>query len=327
MSAALQPPLYAARLNAFKPTVAHKNRIAVLALLECAAKVRGLNAADINYPDHLEGTTPDELARRLADLGLALNGFAMRYYSLPEFRQGAFSHPDAAIRRRAVDLTKRGIDALARTGGKLMTIWLGQDALDYALQSDHGRIWELEVEGIREVAAHAGNIAVSLEYKPDEPRALALLRDMATTLLAIKDVGAANLGVTIDFAHSLYAGEMPAFAATLAARHARLLGVHLNDAYGKRDDGLIAGSVHPYETIDLLMTLDRIGYRGAIYFDTFPDASGLDPVAECALNIAMVERLRAIARELAADAEFDAARQRQDAVAARRVAAKALHGL
>lgn len=30
--------------------------------------------------------------------------------------------------------------------------------------------------------------------------------------------GAANLGVTLDFAHSLYADEQPAFAAALIAR-------------------------------------------------------------------------------------------------------------
>lgn len=41
--------------------------------------------------------------------------------------------------------------------------------------------------------------------------------------------GAANLGVTLDFAHSLYADEQPAFAAALIARESRLLGLHLND--------------------------------------------------------------------------------------------------
>ena len=53
-----------------------------------------------------------------------------------------------------------------------------------------------------------------------------------------------NLGVTLDFAHVLYADEQPAFAAALIARHSRLLGVHLNDGYGKRDDGLMVGAVH-----------------------------------------------------------------------------------
>ena len=38
-------------------------------------------------------------------------------------------------------------------------------------------------------------------------------------LLAIREVGLPNLGVTLDFAHVLYADEQPAFAAALVARH------------------------------------------------------------------------------------------------------------
>jgi hypothetical protein len=53
-----------------------------------------------------------------------------------------------------------------------------------------------------------------------------------------------NLGVTVDFAHSLYCGEQPAYAAHLIHRRSRLLGVHLNDGYAKRDDGLMVGAVH-----------------------------------------------------------------------------------
>ena len=107
--------------------------------------------------------------------------------------------------------------------------------------------------------------------------------------------------MTLDFAHVLYADEMPAWAATVAARHSRLLGVHLNDGYAKRDDGLAVASVHPVQTVELLATLVAMDYPGAIYFDTFPDHSGVDPVAEARLNIATMEKLLPIARGLARD--------------------------
>ena len=68
------------------------------------------------------------------------------------------------------------------------------------------------------------------------------------------------MGVTIDFAHVLYADEMPAYAVSLVLLKSRLLGFHLNDAYGKRDDGLMAGSVHLVQTLELLYVLDRIGF-------------------------------------------------------------------
>src|SRR5204863_5412217 len=124
------------------------------------------------------------IVARAADRGLALNGFAMRYYGDPAYKAGAFTHPEAKIRRAAIDLTKRGMDALAAAGGNLMTLWLGQDGFDYPFQCDYAALWDLEVEGIREVAAHNPSIDIAIEYKPNEPRAFSLLGDVGTTLLA-----------------------------------------------------------------------------------------------------------------------------------------------
>ncbi len=314
-------PRYAARLNAFAVPGG-----SVAEMLARAAEVGGLDAADLNYPDHLARHSPEDLQRILSDSGMALNGLAMRYYTEPAFRLGAFTHPDPAVRRRAIDLTRRGIDTCRAMGGRLMTLWLGQDGVDYPFQGGFGRMWDDTVAALAEVAAHDPDVAIAVEYKPNEPRAFALLPDVATTLMAVGAAGAPNLGVTLDFAHVLYAGEMPAHAAAMVARHSRLLGVHLNDGYGRRDDGLIAGSIHPVQTLELLVELDRIGYDGVLYFDTFPDHGGMDPVAEARANIALVERLRSVAAGLARDPDLAAATDRQDAAAAMRVVAAALYG-
>jgi xylose isomerase len=321
---------YATRLNGFKANPEAfwpgRNRLTAIDLLDRAATVPGLSAVDLNFPDHLEGTDPKEVRTRMDGLGLALNGFAMRYYSDPGFKLGALTHPDPALRRKAIDLTKHGIDALAEAGGDLMTLWLGQDGFDYPFQADYGALWDHTVEGLAEIAAHSPGVDISLEYKPNEPRSFSLLPDMGTTLLMIGEVGAANLGVTVDFAHVLYADEMPAYAATLAHRKSRLLGVHLNDGYAKRDDGLIAGSVHLAQTLELLYALDGLGYDKAIYFDTFPDAVGLDPVQECAANIAAVEGLCRVLDRLRNRADLQEAIARQDAVASQRILQAVLFG-
>ncbi len=313
-------PRYAARLNAFGA------RDGVAEMIRRAAAVPGLDAADLNYPDHFEGRAPEALAAMLADAGMALNGLAMRYYGDPRLKLGAFTHPDPAVRRSAIDLTRRGLDALAAMGGRLMTVWAGQDGWDYAFQADHARLWDMTAEALGELADHDRGLDVSVEYKPNEPRAFSVLPDMATTLLMLSALRRENLGVTLDFAHALYAGESPARAATLAARSSRLLGVHLNDGYAKRDDGLIAGAVHPAQTVELFVALERMGHDGVIYFDTFPDASGTDAAQEAAASIALVERLRAVARDLAADPEMAAATARQDAPATQRILARALYG-
>ncbi len=320
-------PLYAARLNAFKIGGAEywpgKNSVTTSDLLSRAATA-GLTAADLNYPDHFLEDSPAELALALNDNGMTLNGMAMRYYTDPGYKLGAFTHPDAQVRRAAIEETKRGLDVLAEMGGKLMTLWMGQDGFDYSFQMDYARAWGHTIEAMAEVADHNPQIDIALEYKPNEPRAFALMPDAATTLLAIREIGRDNTGVTLDFAHVLYADEMPAFAAALIARHSRILGVHLNDGYGKWDNGLMVGAVHPIQTVELLVELERIGYGGAIYFDTFPDHSGLDPVEEARTNIEVVERLRATAARLTTDPDLQAAIARQDAPMAMRLVQAAM---
>ena len=314
-------PRYAARLNAFKVKGG-----SVADMIAAAGRVGGLTSADLNYPDHFAAHDPATLTGLLADQGLVLNGLAMRYYTEEGFKLGAFTHPDRQVRRAAIDLTKRGIDACAAMGGGQMTLWMGQDAFDYSFQVDYARMWDDTIAAMAEVADHNPKIDISVEYKPNEPRAHVLMPDMATTLLALAEIGRPNTGVTLDFAHMLYAGEMPAKSAMLAARSSRILGLHLNDGYGKRDDGLIAGSVHPVQTVELLVALQRIGYAGTIYFDTFPDHSGIDPVAESRANLRLTDRLIAIAARLAADPALAAAQARQDAAAATALVAAALFG-
>jgi xylose isomerase len=278
-----------------------------------------MNAADLNYPDHFVDDNPADLLKALTDSGMILNGIAMRYYTKSGYKLGAFTHPNAAVRRAAIDETKRGLDVLAEMGGNLMTLWMGQDGFDYSFQMDYERAWGDTIDAMIEVADHNPAIDIALEYKPNEPRAFALMPDAATTLLAIKEIGRDNTGVTLDFAHVLYADEMPAFAAALIARHSRILGVHLNDGYGKWDNGLMVGAVHPIQTIELLVELERSGYNGAIYFDTFPDHSGLDPVSEAQTNIEVLQRLRATAVRLIDNGELQSAIARQDAPTAMRI--------
>lgn len=316
-------PRYAGRLNAFK--LGLTGRVTAEDLIIRAASVPGIDAADLNYPDHFAHHEPAQLARVMEDHGLALNGLAMRYYTDPGFRLGAFSNPSPAVRKAALDLTKRGLDALAAMGGQVMTLWMGQDGVDYAFQGDYDRMWDDSLECLAAVCDHNPDLDIALEYKPNEPRAFSLMPDIGTNLLALRELGRANTGITLDFCHVLFAGEIPAQSAQLAARYSRVLGVHLNDGYGKRDDGLMVGSVHPMQTLELFMELDRQGFDGVIYFDTFPDHGGLDPVAEASINVMMADRLRGIARGLKGDAVLAEAMARQDAAAVLRAVAGRLY--
>ncbi len=322
---------YATRLNSFetRPELfwpGRSDRPGTFELIERAATATGLTAVDINYPQQARGISPGQMRERLADLGVVLNGYAMRYNGDPDFLAGAFTNPDPAIRRKAIDLSRRGLDEAREAGGTVLTLWLGQDGVDHPFEADYVRLWEHEVEGIRVVAEHDPDFAVSIEYKPNEPKAISVLPNVAATLLAIDEAGAANLGVTLDFAHVLYGDTSPAMAAALVGRRSRMLGLHINDGYGKRDDGLMVGSVHTVQTIELLRQLQRDGFEGTIYFDTFPDGAGLDPVAETEANVTVIEALFGIIERLP-EAQLDAALQAQDALTAHRLVQGAILGI
>ena len=278
---------FATRLNSFRDGGLVDRGATAVELIAAAARVPGLSAVELNYPQHLQGTSEAAVAEALAASGLAATALSLRFEGR-EYHDGAFTSPRAATRERAIRLCLDAVELAGRLGIPHVNLWMAHDGVDYPFQADFDRLWADEIDGFRRVAAHDPAIRISVEYKPLEPRRLSLIRGMGEALLAVRDVGRDNFGVQIDLCHSLMAREHPAMAAALALREGRLFGVHLNDGYGPADDGLLVGSVHPWQTLELLWTLRRFGYRGTIYFDTFPVRE--NPAAESAAN---VERLLA----------------------------------
>ena len=309
---------FATRLNSFKSKWPSDEKPTTIELIKRASKVEGLTHLDLNYPDHSEPSIR-EISAITNDCGLAINGLAMRYYTNPAFKLGAFTNPNKQVRQEAIDLTKAAIDALREIDSNLLTIWLGQDGFDYGFQVDYKKIWDDEINAIKEIAEHDKECLVSIEYKPNEPRAYSLLSNLGTTLLAIKDINLKNIGVTIDFAHILYSNEQPALVAALIDKHSQILGLHLNDGYGKRDDGLMVGSVHQLATIELLYHITKSKYQGPIYFDTFPDTTNMDPIKECELNISTVKQQLKLVDKLIQNNELSTAIQNQDSITSNRI--------
>ena len=102
-------PRYAARINGFKRAIPPGEKVTVREMIAAAGRAGVLDAADLNFPDHFEAhPDPAEISLMLEDAGLALNGLAMRYYTNPSYAIGAFTNPDPAVRRAAIDETKRG---------------------------------------------------------------------------------------------------------------------------------------------------------------------------------------------------------------------------
>jgi xylose isomerase len=303
---------FASRLNSFRGKSPARSPLDALRLL---STVPGITATELNYPQHFSGPEDRTLITAAHSMGLAVTALNLRF-DPPRFAAGSFTNPDPEVREAAIALAQQAVDIAADRDVDHVILWLGPDGFDYPFQAEYGQLWQWAVDGVRAVAARHDAITVSIEPKPSDPRRFSLVRGISDALLLARDTGLGNVGVTLDFCHSLMAGESPAMAAGLAIRENRLIGIHLNDGYGHLDDGLMVGSVHPVQTVELLLVLKRAGWNRTIYFDTFPEH--LDPVAECAANIAtvkrMVERLDSIDDGLLADIQAA-----QDAVSAMRL--------
>lgn len=281
--------------------------------LRAIGRVPGITALELNVPQHLRDLPEQRLGSLLDETGLRLTALNLRFDD-PSYRAGAFTNPRRQTRERAIGLALEAVEQADRFGVDHVVLWLEGDGYDYPFQVDYERLWELAIDGFRRVAAHHPGVRISVEYKPRDPRRFSLIRTVGDALLATRDVGLPNMGVTVDLCHALITGEHPPAAAALALREGRLFGVHLNDGGGWEDDGQMVGSVRPWILLELLSVLRSGGYRGTLYFDTFPHLE--DPAAECAANVATVRRFEGMLDSL----EFEAlaeVRERQDAVGAR----------
>jgi len=291
-------PHFATRLNSFAlgGGVAHPTtKTPTLELIEVAGTVKGLTALEVNYPEHFVDHTPAELSSAIKDAGLLNTGIQVRWPA-SRFSDGAFSHPAADVRADAVRIAKEAVDVAREMGSEHVVLWPAHDGYEYPFQLDYRAGWQHLVECYGEVADHAQDLTVSIEFKPAEPRARTLLNNAGSVLAVIAATGRDNLAVTLDFAHMLMAHENPAQSIAVTLAQGKLKGLQLNDGWGAADDGLAFGSVTLVQSLEALFYLVRDGYAGTYYFDTDPIRE--NPVRECEVNIARTKQLLATAQRL-----------------------------
>jgi xylose isomerase len=233
---------------------------------------------------------------------------------MDEFVRGAFTHPDASIRRKAIDRCKAAIEVAHELNPHYVKFWPGQDGYDYPFQADYQQLWDLSVSGIRELAEFAPDMQFAIEYKFKEPRTHMFFCNAATTILAVQDIP--NVGLVMDVGHSLLAKETPAEAVQLAHRFGKLTSVEINDNWREWDDDLAVGSVHLVESLEFMLALRKIDWQGPILLDQFPFRE--DPVKAAQQSIETIRKLDAMLDRIDMDA-LQAAQQDQDALAAQKL--------
>jgi xylose isomerase len=292
-------------------TDAYGPPVGTLAAIERAGQVGDLSVVDINYPFDA-GVTTEQVKRALSAVGLRAIAVTPAIYTR-RFQKGAFTNPDPAVRADAVTLCKQAIPVAKELGAEYVKFWPGQDGYDYPFQADHLRLWDASVESIREIASSDPSMGFAIEYKTKEPRVRITLSSAARTILAINDMGVKNVGVVMDFGHSLMAKETPAEELQLLARRGLLRSVEVNDNWRDWDDDLSVGAVHLLETLEFMLALRAIRWNRPILLDQFPFRE--DPVGAARRSVAMLRTLDARLDHLDLEA-LRAVRLRQDALAA-----------
>jgi xylose isomerase len=294
----------------------------LLEMIDIAGQVQDLSVVDINYPFPGGGVSVDEVEAALKRNDLGCIGITPEIYTR-EFAKGAFTNPDAGVRRRANELINEAADVVRRLGADYVKLWPGQDGWDYPFQVDHGALWKLSMDGVGELASQNPDLKFVIEYKPREPRVHMSYDSVARTLLGIEKIGLPNVGILLDFGHSLYGGESPADAAQLAIDHGRLFGIDVNDNLRGWDDDMVAGSVHPIELFEFFHVLRKNEWGGVWQLDQFPFRE--DCVEAATLAIDFLKRVDRGLGRLDVQA-LRAAQERQDAMKALRLAQEALFG-
>jgi len=296
------PLMFGSRLNSMKdrPELWEgKSLVNAKDWVKRQGTIRGLTCVDFNYPQHFGSVWANNTeAKACLDAeGLKAGSVCLRYPA--KFMRGAMNHPDAELRQEAIDLTKEAAQVARDLGCNEVVVWSAYDGYDYPFQVDYDEKWQQLVDAFQECCDAYLDIKFSLEFKPtDENTRFFTVPSTGTALLLVQQINRSNMGLTLDVGHMLMAGENPGQSIAMVGQHKKLFGIQLNDGYTRlaAEDGLMFASVHPGMALEIIYQLQRTGFDGHLYFDTFPQRT--DPVNEAEYNIQRVKAFWRAAKNL-----------------------------
>jgi xylose isomerase len=292
--------------------------------IKAAATVPGLKGLELIAPLHVSAENVKEIKACMEDAGLTTVAVNPYLWTEPQWRRGALSSPDAAVRAQAVERAKMSIDVGRELGCDKMDLWPGEDGWDYLFQVNYGLMWDWTAECLRQIAEYDPTYRIGIEYKMGEPRMSQYIATAAKAAIFGIELGLPNVGAYLDYGHALIARENPADTVALLSRVHRLIGVHVNDNYGLMDDDMMVGAVHLWTTLEFLMALEDYGYTDWISLDIVPRRES--PVKASTQSIQAMEHIYQMIARLDRVA-LAKAQAEMDAVETQRIVYSVLGGL
>ena len=169
----------------------------------------------------------------------------------------SFTHPDASIRRKAIDRIKSHV-SLADRLGAIVIIGLVRGKKGSDTSDDQAEHWL--VEAIIECASE--NETVKLAIEPINRYETDLINTVDSGLRLVDTIGLDNVGLLLDTFHMNI--EEPSMIKSMTAASDRLFHFHIADS-----NRWYPGAGH-IDFADILNTLNSIGYRDFVSAEILP---------------------------------------------------------
>ncbi len=199
----------------------------------------------------------DALRRHAEDHGVALGTVNSNTFQDDDYKFGALTHEDAAVRRKAIDHHLECIDIMHSAGSRDLKIWLAEGS-NYPGQADlRGRQDRLH-ESLAEIYAALGDEQrLVLEYKFFEPAFYHTdVPDWGTSYAQVSALGDKAM-VCLDTGHHA-PGTNIEFIVMQLLRLGKLGSFDFNSRF-YADDDLIVGAADPFQLFRILFEVVRGG--------------------------------------------------------------------
>ncbi|MFE7811826.1 L-rhamnose isomerase [Streptomyces sp. NBRC 110035] len=228
--------------------------------LDDAAQVHAFTGAAPSVALHIPWDKVDDytaLARHAEDRGVRLGTINSNTFQDDAYRLGSVCHPDAAVRRKAVDHLLECVDIMDATGSTDLKLWFA-DGTNYPGQDDIRARQDRLAEALAEVYERLGEgQRMLLEYKFFEPAFYTTdVPDWGTAYAHCLKLGP-QAQVVVDTGHHAPGTNIEFIVATLL-REERLGGFDFNSRF-YADDDLMVGSADPFQLFRIMHEVVRGG--------------------------------------------------------------------
>lgn len=235
---------------------------------ELMGNIEGYSGVEIVYPYEVNDVEETKAALKKHNLGVAAVNVNVK--AEPEFRNGGLTSLDPGIRAKAVQFIKDSKDFAAEIGADKVTCCPLGDGYEFSFQYDYAVAWKNLIETFSEAGDYRKEIPLHVEYKPSETRGKCFVDTAAKALCLLNDIKIPEMGVTLDFGHSMYGSENPAEAVALLEASPYRYYVHINDNDGKWDWDYFCGTRNFLDYVEFLYYLKKYGYNDYFTSDTSP---------------------------------------------------------